>query len=157
MKSRRRDSRALRWIKIKIVTARDWCDDEESEVSRTLKPKIGLGAAGKRLNHMAQLIKVAKRRAEKAKTRAVSAGLVIERVASGTGQDDVSASLETAYWCIEVWVGQYIGTSVHARGAALVHGHAGVLGPGRGVCACVRREDKKSITWVVRRRPTLYY
>ena len=26
-------------------------------------------------------------------------------------------------------------------GAALVHGHAGVLGAGRGVC--VRREDKK--------------
>ena len=50
MKSRCRDSRALRWIKTKIVTARDWYDDKESEVSRTLKPKIGLGAAGKRLN-----------------------------------------------------------------------------------------------------------
>jgi len=63
---------------------------------------------------MAQLIKVAKRRAEKAKTCAVSAGLAIERV--GTEQDDVSASLESAYWCIEVWMGQYIGMSVHARG-----------------------------------------
>jgi len=82
---------------------------------------------------MAQLIKVAKRRAEKAKTRAVSAGLVIERV--GTEQDDISASLETAYWCIEVWVGQYIGTSVHARGRrAGAWACWGVGGWTRGVC-----------------------